>query len=215
MKILPICAALLALSVLASAEDQKITITTTDGRKFENVTVSRVEPNGLVLMTDSGIEKVPFTALAFELQKKFGYDPAKASIFQAEQQKADQERVQAINTQRQIQRQKRESTESLAKKIATESKTLNCIVTAVLNEQLLVHCPESDRGHSRMGSVGGGGYVEQNLGPQEVYGTYLLTGYPKKDVALGDSLSVIAIPSGVNKLDGQQYRVYQFVKKGG
>jgi hypothetical protein len=53
---------------VALADDFK----TTAGKEYKNVTVSRVEPDGIVLMTKSGISKVYFTELPKEVQERFG-----------------------------------------------------------------------------------------------------------------------------------------------
>jgi len=63
---------LAALSAsLALAEDFK----TTNGKEYKNVTVSRVESDGIVLRTKGGISKVYFTELPKEVQQRFHYDP--------------------------------------------------------------------------------------------------------------------------------------------
>ena len=58
---------------------------TTDGQEYKNVTVTRVEPDGIVIMSKSGISKVYFTELPKEVQDRFNYDAAKATAFSAEQ----------------------------------------------------------------------------------------------------------------------------------
>jgi hypothetical protein len=60
---------------IALADDFK----TIDGREYINATVSRVEPDGIVLRTKSGISKLYFTELPKEIQERFHYDVAKAS----------------------------------------------------------------------------------------------------------------------------------------
>jgi len=45
--------------------------------------VTRVEPDGILLKTKSGISKAYFTELPKELQERFHYDPAKAAQFNA------------------------------------------------------------------------------------------------------------------------------------
>ncbi len=85
--ILPILAALSAS--LALADDFK----TTDGKEYKNVKVSRVEPDGLVLITKSGISKVYFAELPKGVQERFHYDPDKAAAYSA-QQAADLEMLQ-------------------------------------------------------------------------------------------------------------------------
>jgi len=74
--ILIICFASIAL-----ADDFK----TIDGKEYKNVTVSRVEPDGIVLITKSGISKVYFTELPKEVRARFNYDPEKAAAYSAEQ----------------------------------------------------------------------------------------------------------------------------------
>jgi hypothetical protein len=72
---------LLALCLLATLPALADDFTTTDGVKHSGK-ITRVEPDGLMLMTDSGVEKVPFAALPADVQKKYGYDPAKSAAFQ-------------------------------------------------------------------------------------------------------------------------------------
>ena len=45
--------------------------------------MTRVEPDGILLKTKSGISKAYFTELPKELQERFHYDPAKAAQFNA------------------------------------------------------------------------------------------------------------------------------------
>ncbi len=56
-----------------------------DGKEYKNVTVSRVEPDGIVLVSKSGISKVYFTELPKEVQERFHYDAAQAAAFSTEQ----------------------------------------------------------------------------------------------------------------------------------
>lgn len=70
--ILIVCFASIAL-----ADDFK----TTKGKEYKNATVSRVEPDGIVLRSKSGISKVYFTELPKEVQERFHYDPANAAQF--------------------------------------------------------------------------------------------------------------------------------------
>jgi thiol-disulfide isomerase/thioredoxin len=56
-----------------------------DGKEYKNVTVTRVEPDGLVLKSKSGISKVYFIELPPDVQKRFQYNPANAAAYSAEQ----------------------------------------------------------------------------------------------------------------------------------
>lgn len=70
-------AAGLLFAGIAAAED----LTTTDGKLYKNVTVTKVEPDGLSISHETGTAKLLFTKLPEDLQRKHGYDPAKAEAF--------------------------------------------------------------------------------------------------------------------------------------
>jgi thiol-disulfide isomerase/thioredoxin len=72
---------ILCLASVAFADDFKAI----DGKEYKNVTVSRVEPDGIVLITKSGISKVYFTELPKEVQSRFHYNAAKAAGYAANQ----------------------------------------------------------------------------------------------------------------------------------
>ena len=58
---------------MAVAEDFK----TINGKEYKDATVSRVEADGIVLRTKTGISKVYFVELPKDVQEKFHYNPAK------------------------------------------------------------------------------------------------------------------------------------------
>ena len=76
------------LPMLAGAED----IQRGDGTILRG-TILRTEPDGLVVQTDAGIEKVEFIMLSPELQKRFHYDPVKAQEYRASRAAAQQQAV--------------------------------------------------------------------------------------------------------------------------
>lgn len=69
---------------LAVADDFK----TTNGKEYKNATVTRVEPDGIVVKSKSGISKLYFTELPKEVQERFHYDPEKAAAYSANQDAA-------------------------------------------------------------------------------------------------------------------------------
>src|SRR5438034_2711256 len=88
MKITAIaCFAFACLSCLAFADDFK----TIQGKEYKNVTVRRVEPDGIVLTTSVGISKVYFTELPKDVQERFHYDATKANAYSAEQNAAQEQ----------------------------------------------------------------------------------------------------------------------------
>jgi len=58
---------------------------TIDGKEYKNVKLSRVEPDGIVLITTSGISKIYFTELPKEVRERFHYDAAKAAAYSSGQ----------------------------------------------------------------------------------------------------------------------------------
>ena len=65
---------------LALADDFK----TIDGKEYKNVTVSRVEPDSIVLKSKSGVAKIYFTELPKEVQERFHYNAQQAAQYTAQ-----------------------------------------------------------------------------------------------------------------------------------
>src|SRR5207249_9008527 len=72
---------ILCFTSIAFADDFK----TSEGKEYKDATVSRVEPDGIVLKTKSGISKVYFVELPKEVQERFHYNAAIASAYSAHQ----------------------------------------------------------------------------------------------------------------------------------
>jgi uncharacterized phage infection (PIP) family protein YhgE len=71
----------LSFATATLSEDFK----TVNGKEYKDATVTRVEPDGVVVKTNSGITKVYFTELPKEVQEHFHYDSEKAASYSAEQ----------------------------------------------------------------------------------------------------------------------------------
>jgi thioredoxin 1 len=72
---------ILCFASVALADDFKAI----DGKEYKNVTVSRVEPDCIVLVSSSGISRVYFTELPKEVRERFHYDATQAAAYSAEQ----------------------------------------------------------------------------------------------------------------------------------
>jgi len=72
---------ILCFTSAAVAED----FTTVNGKEYTEATVTRVDPDGIVVKTKSGITKLYFTELPKEVQERFHYDSAKAASYSSEQ----------------------------------------------------------------------------------------------------------------------------------
>ena len=69
-----------ASASLALADDFK----TINGKEYKDATITRVEGDGIVLRTKTGISKVYFVELPRDVQEKFHYGPATPSAAQRE-----------------------------------------------------------------------------------------------------------------------------------
>jgi len=67
---------------MALAEDFK----TTGGKEYKDATITRVEGDGIVLRTKTGISKVYFVELPKDVQEKFHYGQARPSAAQRERE---------------------------------------------------------------------------------------------------------------------------------
>jgi len=72
---------LLSFAAAALCEDFK----TVNGKEYKDATITRVEPDGVVVKTNSGITKVYFSELPKDVQEHFHYDAEKAASYSAEQ----------------------------------------------------------------------------------------------------------------------------------
>lgn len=70
MKISPLA---ILLSLLTPALAFADNFTLTDGREYHDVTVTRVDQDGIVVMTQDGVEKLPFNLLPKEVQLVYPY----------------------------------------------------------------------------------------------------------------------------------------------
>jgi chromosome segregation ATPase len=72
---------ILSFALAAVADEFK----TVNGKEYKDATVTRVEADGIVVKTKSGITKVYFAELPKEVQERFHYDSEKAASYSAEQ----------------------------------------------------------------------------------------------------------------------------------
>jgi chromosome segregation ATPase len=108
------------LASVAVADDFK----TNAGKEYKNVTVSRVEPDGIVVTGKSGISKVYFTELPKDVQERFGYDSQKASDYSA-QQSAGLEQVR--KQEEEASRQKAEASQKANQQRAEQERHQNAV----------------------------------------------------------------------------------------
>ena len=76
-----VTALIFSFASLGFSEDFK----TLNGKEYKDAIVTRVEPDGIVVKTKSGVTKVYFTELPKDVQDRFHYDSEKAASYSAEQ----------------------------------------------------------------------------------------------------------------------------------
>ena len=76
-----VSALIFSFASLGFSEDFK----TVNRKEYKDATVTRVEPDGIVVKTKSGVTKVYFTELPKDVQERFHYDSEKAASYSAEQ----------------------------------------------------------------------------------------------------------------------------------
>ena len=112
---------------LALADDFK----TISGKEYKNATVSRVEPDGLVLRTKSGILKIYFTELPEEVRERFHYDAQKATQFTsqtleenrlAREQKVEADKRQAEEIAKNVERARQQQEAAMQRQHEAEMR---------------------------------------------------------------------------------------------
>jgi hypothetical protein len=96
----PVKAIFLSLALVLSAgsafaEDW----TTTDGTKYENVRVMRVEDDAITIIYKDGGALVPIFKLPPALQERYDYDPVKAKAAAEARAKADTENAKLLQAE--------------------------------------------------------------------------------------------------------------------
>ena len=94
MKILTTILLLAAMPALAD------TITTISGTTYSDATVTKTTPAAISIVHSTGMAKIPFKDLPAATQKKYGYDPAKAAEYEAQEAQRQAEQKQRAETQR-------------------------------------------------------------------------------------------------------------------
>ena len=92
---------------------------TINGKEYKDAIITRVEPDGIVIKTKSGISKVHFAELPKEVQERFHYDSQKASAYAAEQAA----NYTAYQKQQEEVQRERENAASKQKAILAERET--------------------------------------------------------------------------------------------
>src|ERR1700757_2263360 len=121
---------LLAVLILSFApsvfsEDFK----TVNGKEYKDATITRVEPDGIVVKAKSGISKLYFVELPKEVQQQFNYNPQQAAAFAGAQVTTVQQTNQQIEeANKQREKEKRVALESSRRATEEAAKEQNTTI---------------------------------------------------------------------------------------
>jgi len=132
---------------VAVAEDFK----TVNGKEYKNATISRVEPDGIALITKTGVSKIYFTELPKEVQQRFHYDPVKAVEFNAAVQAAVAQFYAKVQQEEAAAKEKAAKEKAVARAQQAQAQRVN----AQQEEAIVRRRPVV----SSLQSIGGGGGV--------------------------------------------------------
>lgn len=91
---------LLTILLLAAMPALADTITTISGTTYLDASVTKTTPTAISISHSTGMAKIPFKDLPAALQKKYGYDPAKAAEYEAQEAQRAAEQKQRAEAQR-------------------------------------------------------------------------------------------------------------------
>ncbi len=197
--------------------------TLVNGRQYKGVTVTRVEVDGLMVMTDSGIEKLLFTWLPKDVQQKYNYNPQAAASYalqealaqQLRSRAAEQDRQEAAAATQQVQ-QTQDATKAAAAKVtkaeAFPVETDRVIQGGMLAETVTVESWQAGS-VSSMASVGGGGAVSaiQGIAYHPTGKVLFIQGMPAAPD--GSQFKIKAYRDGMYSQDGQTLEKWVFVSE--
>lgn len=193
-----------------------------DGKKYESVTVRKIEPDGIRIMHAGGMAKIPYEKLTEELQKELGgFDPEKANQYRDKDAKS-QKKAAEVAYKKHKQRKKAIND----KKLVASAKTLQFVVfSAAVEGGVLAHntitkyTPVRSSGSA---SIGGGGGVSGGNSYQAKGRTlYFIKGL-NESLVDGQWITIKATPEGTyeyqtttgTKATVSAYRFVKLIKKG-
>lgn len=96
--ILAFLAPLTAATLIANAAfaDELQTLVTTNGHRYEKARITEVTPIAITIFHSTGVSRVPLTEFPPDVQRRFGYDEAKARAWLAEQAKVEEAKKQQV-----------------------------------------------------------------------------------------------------------------------
>ena len=191
--------------------------TLVNGKQYKGVIVESVEPDGITVMTDSGVEKLNFAVLPKDVQQKYNYNPQAATTYSAQSAQAQQALFQQAQQETVAQAQQTAQTqqaELAAKEDAAKPQTrIIGNVEQINNSGILVkYYLDADW------VATGGAQTLARSGKNrpkitEKFGEYFITGHPKQaELVDGDGIDVDAVADGRYSDSSETYAQFKVIK---
>ncbi len=193
---------------------QGITVTTSDGKTYENASVSKISASSVTLMLPSGIATVGLEQLPEDMRARFGYDPEAAA--------KEKEAMAAAQAARQAQlaaMQEAQAKEAAMKAELEKAELRDCYVWRFVEGGLIFnsHSFQDFEGKRSVKIVPGTGWgYKQILDARDTDTQYHLSGVPDEPALVDDQpFSAFMIPNGTYETGGSRIKSYKFVGWGG
>jgi len=193
---------------------QGITVTTSDGKTYENASVSKISASSVTLMLPSGIATVGLEQLPEDMRARFGYDPEAAA--------KEKEAMAAAQAARQAQlaaMQEAQAKEAAMKAELEKAELRDCYVWRFVEGGLIFnsHGFQDPDGKRAVFIVPGSGWGwNQILDARDTDTQYHLSGVPDEPALVDDQpFSAYMIPNGTYETGGSRIKSYKFVGWGG
>lgn len=104
-KLLALCILIISISTFALGQNE-ISSDKVEIQGYTNSRVIKVEPDGLKIVHDTGVAKIPAEELSTELRTKYGFDEATIAKIRAKQAKDLEERVEEERINKELEKHK-------------------------------------------------------------------------------------------------------------
>ena len=183
---------------------QAETFTLADGDTVSGE-IRRVEPDGIVLIIDSGISKVKFSNLPREIAEKYGYDPNKAKAFKDSQMAAASASQAELVAKQNWEEKKSQCKEITVWGFRNEFKGALVFPSRTVGAGAVT---------SSLGSVGGGGAGTYFQGIEKPDESKILYIDNLKDLANGSSKKIKAYKDGTITIFNESYEKWVWIPDG-
>lgn len=189
-----------------------------NGKVYKGITVTKTEPDGITVMTDSGVEKLYFVWLPKQVQQKYGYNPQVAAAYSAQSAQAQQALSQ--QAQQEAAAQSQQAAQAGRAELAAKEEAAKPRIRIIGNVEQITDSGILVKYYLDADWMANGGNVtlarSSHNRPKmiEKFGEYFITGHPKQaELVDGGGIDVDAVADGVYRSDsGETLSQFKTIK---